>query len=65
MTVTVAGREVALSPRLAYRALVAEVERTPRVLKVWYSFLLALMALGAVGAAFTLAPGTEVFGTTP
>ena len=65
MTVTVAGREVALSPRLAYRALVAEVERTPRALKVWYSFLLALMALGAVGAAFTLAPGTEVFGTTP
>jgi molybdopterin-containing oxidoreductase family membrane subunit len=65
MTVVVAGREVALSPRAAYRAVRAEVARTPRALKAWYSVLLVLMAFGAVGALFTIAPGTEVFGTTP
>jgi molybdopterin-containing oxidoreductase family membrane subunit len=65
MTVSVAGRELVLSPREAYRAVRAEVARTPRALKAWYSLLLALMAFGAVGALLTLAPGTEVFGTTP
>ena len=64
-TVTVAGRELALSPRVAYRAARAEVARTPRTLKAWYAFLLVLMALGAVGAAMTIAPGSEAFGTTP
>ncbi len=65
MTVRVAGRELVLSPRVVYGAARAEVERTPRALKAWYGLLLVLMAFGAVGAAFTIAPGTEVFGTTP
>ncbi len=65
MTVTVAGRELILSPRVAYRVARAEVARTPRALKAWYGLLLVLMALGGIGAAFTIAPGTEVFGTTP
>jgi molybdopterin-containing oxidoreductase family membrane subunit len=65
MTVTVAGRQLALSPRLAYRAARAEVRRTPRQLKIWYAFLLVVMAFGAVGALLTIPPGTEVFGTTP
>ena len=65
MMVTVAGRELVLSPRVAYRAARAEVARTPRVLRAWYGILLVLMAFGAVGAALTIPPGTEVFGTTP
>ena len=65
MTVNVAGHEVVLSPRLALRLARAEVDRTPRALKIWYSFLLVVMAIGAFGALLTIAPGTEVFGTTP
>jgi molybdopterin-containing oxidoreductase family membrane subunit len=65
MTVVVAGRELPISARAAYRAARAEVARTPRALKAWYGILLALMAFGAVGALLTIAPGTEVFGTTP
>jgi molybdopterin-containing oxidoreductase family membrane subunit len=64
-TLTVAGRRLVVSPRLAYRAALAEVARTPRALKAWYGLLLVLMAFGAVGAALTIPPGTEVFGTTP
>jgi Ni/Fe-hydrogenase subunit HybB-like protein len=65
MTVNVAGHELVLSPRLAYRFARGEVERTPRALKVWYGFLLVVMGIGGVGALLTIAPGTEVFGTTP
>ena len=65
MTVNLAGRQLALSPRVAYRIARAEVERTPRALKIWYSILLVLMAFGGVGALLTIPPGTEVFGTTP
>lgn len=65
MTVHVMGRDVALSPRVTIEAARAEVARTPRALKIWYSILLALMAFGGVGALFTIPPGTEVFGTTP
>jgi molybdopterin-containing oxidoreductase family membrane subunit len=65
VSVVVAGRELVLSPRVAYRAALAEVARTPRALKAWYGLLLVLMAVGAVGAAFTIAPGSEAFGTTP
>jgi molybdopterin-containing oxidoreductase family membrane subunit len=64
-TLSVAGREFVLSPRLAYRAARAEVARTPRALKAWYGLLLGLMAFGAVGAVLTIPPGAEVFGTTP
>jgi Ni/Fe-hydrogenase subunit HybB-like protein len=64
-TLTLAGRQLPLSPRSLYRAARAEVARTPRVLKAWYGLLLALMAFGAVGAALALPPGLEVFGTTP
>jgi molybdopterin-containing oxidoreductase family membrane subunit len=64
-TLNVAGRQLVLSPRLAYRAARAEVARTPPALKAWYGLLLVLMAVGGVGAALTIAPGTEVFGTTP
>lgn len=65
MTVTVAGRRLVLDPRAVLRAARAEVARTPRPLKAWYTVLLVLMGLGAIGALLTLAPGTEVFGTTP
>ena len=65
MTFTVAGRQVAISPRVAYRAARTELAATPRALRAWYLLLLALMALGALGAALTIAPGSEVFGTTP
>jgi molybdopterin-containing oxidoreductase family membrane subunit len=65
MTVTVAGRSLPLSPRAAYLVVRAEVARTPRALKAWYAVLLVLMAFGALGAVATIAPGTEVFGTTP
>ncbi|HLO36601.1 MAG TPA: NrfD/PsrC family molybdoenzyme membrane anchor subunit [Candidatus Deferrimicrobium sp.] len=65
MTITVAGRDLAISPRAIATAARAEVERTPRALKAWYSLLLVLMGFGAVGAALTIQPGTEVFGTTP
>ena len=64
-TLRLAGHQVALSPRLAYRAARAEVLRTPRVLRAWYALLLLLMAFGAVAAALTIPPGSEVFGTTP
>ena len=65
MTVNVGGRELVLSPRVAWQAARAEVARTPRALKIWYSVLLVLMAFGGIGALLTIAPGTEVFGTTP
>ncbi len=65
MTITVAGRAVRLSPQSAVRVARAEVARTPRPLKIWYALLVVLMGLGAVGALLTIAPGTEVFGTTP
>lgn len=65
MTVKVAGRELVISPRVAYRAVRAEVARTPSALKAWYGLLLILMALGGLGAALTIPPGAEVFGTTP
>jgi len=65
MTVNVAGHELVLSPRSVYRVARAEVERTPRALKIWYSLLLVVMAIGGIGALLTIAPGTEVFGTTP
>lgn len=65
MTVNVMGRQLVLNPRIAYRVARAEVERTPRALKIWYSILLVVMAFGGIGALLTIAPGTEVFGTTP
>ncbi len=65
MMLTVAGRDIAIDPRAVARAARAEVARTPRALKVWYGVLLVLMGFGAIGAALTIAPGTEVFGTSP
>jgi len=65
MAITIAGRDLAISPRAVFLAARAEVVRTPRALKAWYSLLLVLMAFGAVGALLTIPPGTEVFGTTP
>lgn len=65
MTISVAGRDVAISPRAVVRAARDEVARTPRALKAWYGVLLVLMGFGALGALLTIAPGTEVFGTTP
>ncbi|HEX5147448.1 MAG TPA: NrfD/PsrC family molybdoenzyme membrane anchor subunit, partial [Candidatus Limnocylindrales bacterium] len=65
MTVHVAGRDVAISPRSVAQLFLDEVRGTPRALKAWYGFLLGLMAVGAVGALFTIIPGAETFGTTP
>ena len=65
MTVHVAGRAVPLGPRAALRAVRREVADTPRPLRLWFTVLIGLCLVGAVGAALSLPPGWEVLGTTP
>ncbi len=65
MTVHVAGRALPPDPRAAVRAIRADVSSMPRGLKAWFAFLLALCAIGAVGALLALPPGWEVLGTSP
>ncbi len=65
MSVTVAGRELSMHPRSAWRALRVEVEATPRPLRIWIAFLLVLCLIGAFGALLSLPPGWEVLGTSP
>ena len=64
-TVTFGERTVTLSPRMGWRWLRADVASMPRALKLWFAFLLVLLAIGAFGAIFSLNPGDEVFGTRP
>jgi molybdopterin-containing oxidoreductase family membrane subunit len=64
-TLTLGDRTLVLSPRLAWRAVRADFASQPRPLKIWFGFLLVLLAIGAVGAAFSLNPGDEVYGTRP
>ena len=62
---TVARRPLGAYLRMAWGALRAEVASQPRPLKLWFAFLTVLLAVGAVGALFSLNPGDEVFGTRP
>jgi len=63
--VTVAGRPLSLDPRLAWRAIKADVAAMPTALKAWLLFLLALMGIGAIGAVRALFPGDKGIATTP
>ncbi len=65
MTVRVAGRALPTDPRVALRALRADVSSMPRGLKAWFALLLGMCAIGAVGALLALPPGWEVLGTRP
>lgn len=65
IVVSVAGRPIPLDPRLAWRAIRADVAAMPRALKAWLLFLLLLMGIGAVGAVRALFPGDKGIGTTP
>ena len=66
MTVRVAGLAVPTDPRAVARALRGEVAGLPRGLRVWLGVLVALMALGAIGALRSFFfPGDKGLGTTP
>ena len=65
MVETVADRTVDSRPRAAWHALRAEVASQPRALRLWFGLLTVLLLIGAVGAALSLPPGDEVFGTRP
>jgi molybdopterin-containing oxidoreductase family membrane subunit len=66
MVVRVAGRPVPLDPRLALRAVRADIAAMPRPLKLWLAFLLGLMAIGGVAALRTFFfPGDKGVATTP
>ncbi len=65
MTLQVAGHPLTLDPRLAWTAVRVEVVGLPSPLKRWLGFLGFLIAFGVAGAALTIPPGDEVFGTTP
>jgi Ni/Fe-hydrogenase subunit HybB-like protein len=64
-TVTFNGRVLPLDPRVASRALVADVRSMPRALRAWLGFLSVVLAVAAGAALVALPPGWEVFGTTP
>jgi len=65
MSVRLADRELPTDPREIARAMRRRVEATPRPLRIWYTVLLVLCAVGAVGAVLCLPPGWEVLGTRP
>lgn len=65
MSVRLAGRDLSADPRVVGRALRREIAGTPRPLRIWYSALLLLCLVGAVGAVLCLPPGWEVLGTRP
>jgi molybdopterin-containing oxidoreductase family membrane subunit len=65
MALHVAHRTVSLDPRATWRLVQLEVASESRSLRSWFAMLTACLVAGALGAAFTIAPGTEVFGTTP
>lgn len=65
MSVRAAGRTLELDPKLAWAALKSEVATQSRAARWWLAILGLLVLVGAVGAALTIAPGDEVFGTSP
>ncbi len=65
IVVNVAGRPIPLDPRLAWRAIWADIAAMPRALKAWLLFLLLLMGIGAIGAVRALFPGDKGIATTP
>jgi molybdopterin-containing oxidoreductase family membrane subunit len=65
MSVRLANRELPTDPRVIARAMRLQVAATPRPLRIWYSVLLVLCLVGAVGAVLCLPPGWEVLGTRP
>ncbi|HEX7949632.1 MAG TPA: NrfD/PsrC family molybdoenzyme membrane anchor subunit [Candidatus Limnocylindrales bacterium] len=72
MVVRIAGREIRLDRPTVAAALVAartglraEIADQPTWLKAVFAGLTALIAIGAIAAALTVPPGTEVFNTTP
>ena len=65
MSVRIAGRDLSVDPRVIARLARLEIAATPRPLRIWYSVLLALCLVGAVGAVLLLPPGWEVMGTRP
>ncbi len=52
-------------PRAAVRFVRRDIASWPRALRAWVGLLLALCAVGAVGAVLALPPGWEVLGTSP
>src|SRR3990170_1789916 len=64
-TVIIAGRPIPIAPREAADALTREVASMPRGLKIWFAFLLGMIALAVPAALLALPPGWEVLGTTP
>lgn len=64
-TLTFAGHVVPIGPRAAGEAVAREVRGMSLGLRLWFSLLLAVLAVGAVAALIALPPGWEVFGTTP
>ena len=65
MIVEVGGRPVHVGPRAAWDAAKVEVAAQSRPLRLWLGLLTVLCLIGAVGAVLAIAPGWEVFGTTP
>jgi molybdopterin-containing oxidoreductase family membrane subunit len=65
MSVHVATRTIEIDGRLIWERVKLEVAGQPRAVRVWLTFLAILMAFGTVGAALSIPPGDEVFGTTP
>ena len=72
MVIRIAGRDVHLDRPTAAAALAAartglrtEVATQPTWLKAVFAGLTALIVIGALAAALTVPPGTEVFNTTP
>lgn len=67
MTAHAAHRESILTtdPRAAFRFVRHDIGSWPRALRAWVGLLLALCAVGAVGAVLALPPGWEVLGTSP
>jgi len=65
MVVPVQGRAIPIDPRWWLRRLRSEIDRTPRALKAWYSVLLLMMAIGAIGALRAVWPGDKALNTTP
>ncbi len=65
MSVRVAARTVDVGARRAWTAVRQEISSQPRGARIWLAFLGVLVLVGGVGAALSIPPGDEVFGTTP
>ncbi len=65
MTAHVAESILTPDPRAAFRFVRRDIASWPRALRAWVGLLLAMCAIGAVGALLALPPGWEVLGTSP